>query len=138
MPNFNSYSFDANPALAAEVLAQAGPQHIYSRPGYHTEVSNVARVTTEITHQPAGYSQQHPVQYKINEDCDPIYMTRPTNAVTQRQNIRIRYLEPPNPPTPPPIIIKERLAYQKKIKARTSEVIFQFVSNFYRFSSSLS
>ena len=105
MPNYSTYQFDANPALAAEVLAQAGPQHIYSRPGYHTEVSNVAKITTEYTHQPGCTTQ---VRYKINEDCDPVYMTRPTDAVTQRQNIRIRYLEPPNPPTPPPIIIKER------------------------------
>lgn len=107
VPNLSSYQFESNPALAQEVLAQAGPQHIYTRPGYATEVSNVARVTTEITHQPATQCSV-PVRYRINEDCDPVYMTRPTNAVTQRQNIRIRYLEPPPPPTPPPIIIKER------------------------------
>lgn len=90
MPNLTQYRFESNPELATEVLSQAGPSHIYQRPGFATEVSNVAKVTTEITHHP---SQCHQVRYRINEDCDPVYMCRPTNAVTQRQNIRIRYLE---------------------------------------------
>lgn len=100
-----SYSFESNNDLANEVLAKAGPNNIYYRPGYSTEYSNRTTYTTEISHEPTTYSN---VQYKINDDPDPVRIVRQTEPVTQRQNIRIRYLDPPTPPTPAPIVIRER------------------------------
>ena len=98
--------YDSHSQLVNDVLAQAGPAHLYRRSGYDDKiVSNVTKVTTEITHEP---SQTTSVQYRINEDSDPVRIVRPITPVTHRQNIRVRYLEPPNPPTPAPIIIQER------------------------------
>lgn len=90
---------------ANEVLTKAGPTYVYQRPGYRSEISDLTKVTTEITHQPAT---THTVQYRINEDPDPVRMVRPNGSVTQRQNIKVRYLEPPELPSPAPVIVKER------------------------------
>jgi hypothetical protein len=105
--NFSSknLSYECNNNLVDEILSQAGPQNIYYRPGTSAEVSNVTKVTTEITHQPGRYNTY---QYRINEDHDPVRLVRPITPVSMRQNIRVRHLQPPELPTPNPIIVKER------------------------------
>ena len=104
---YNSYSsgsgqYTAYDGNALDILNKAGPHTVYQPNGY---VTDTTKVTTEITHHPAKYQSVH---YAINEDPNPVRIVKPTEAVCQRQNIRVRYLEPPELPTPAPIIIKER------------------------------
>lgn len=103
MPNLSSARYVQDNNLANQIISQAGPQNVYYRQGYG--VSDQTHITTEITHEPTVYNSVH---YKINEDPDPVRIVRPTQPVTQRQNVRIRYLDPPEPPTPAPIVIRER------------------------------
>lgn len=98
-------NYEQNGTLVNEILSQAGPQSIYYRPGTSAEISNVTQVTTEISHQPGRYNTY---QYRINEDPDPVRLVRPITPVSLRQNIRVRHLQPPDLPTPNPIIVKER------------------------------
>ena len=84
-----------------QVIQQAGPSYIYQKPGYSLSHNNVL-VDTVITTRPGSY------QYKINEDPNPIRLVRPISPANLKQNIRLRYLEPPPLPEPNPIIIKER------------------------------
>lgn len=45
----------------------------------------------------------------INQDPDPIHIMKPnTQNVVYKQQVNIRYLQPPTPPPPAPIIIRER------------------------------
>jgi hypothetical protein len=120
-----SYSYDAinnNNGTVHEILRQAGPQHVYQPSGYHTDPHHTTtKVTTEITHQPARCTT---IQYKINEDPNPVRICRHTEPVTQRQNVRVRYLEPPQLPTPPPIIIKGSFIFNN---------LFLIFLNFFKF-----
>jgi hypothetical protein len=70
-----------------------------------TEPGTTTQITTEITHHPA---ECRTVSYCINEDPTPIRMVRQVEPVCAKQNIRVRYLQPPELPTPPPIIVRER------------------------------
>ena len=89
-----------------EVIERAGPHHLYYGPNHESQIlSNVTKYTTEITHHPASYNT---VQYRINDDPDPVRIIRSFSAAPQRQNIHVRYLEPPELPEPAPIVIKER------------------------------
>ena len=87
-----------------QIIQQAGPSYIYQNPGFSNTPNNI-QINTEITHQPASYQT---VQYRINEDPNPIRLVRPITPANLRQNVRLRYLEPPPLPEPNPIIIKER------------------------------
>jgi hypothetical protein len=45
----------------------------------------------------------------INQDPDPIHIMKPnTQNVVYKQQVNIRYLQPPTPPPPAPIIIREK------------------------------
>lgn len=101
----NSLNWIRDSDLADEIVSRAGPGNVYYRPGYQSEVSNVTKYSTKVTHLPASVTT---VQYRINDDPDPVRIVRPTEPVNMRQNVTVRYLDPPNPPTPAPIIIKER------------------------------
>ncbi|CAF1185702.1 unnamed protein product [Rotaria sordida] len=47
-------------------------------------------------------------QYPINQDLNPEHIHRPTNEhITYRQDVAIRYLQPPTPPPPGPVVIRE-------------------------------
>ncbi|CAF2667861.1 unnamed protein product [Rotaria sp. Silwood2] len=47
-------------------------------------------------------------QYPINQDPNPEYIRRPNNEhVIYRKDIAIRYLQPPTPPPPGPIVVRE-------------------------------
>jgi hypothetical protein len=105
--NFSSKSFnyERNSNAVNEILSQAGPHNIYHRPGTAAEISNHTQITTEISHHPGRYNNY---QYRINEDHNPVRLVRPITPVSLRQNVRIRHLEPPELPTPNPIIVQER------------------------------
>ncbi len=75
------------------MINTAGPNSVYHRPGYVNEIA---------------HSGNYSSSYKINVDNEPLHVVRQTAPITHRQNVRIRYLEPPHPPKPAPIIIKER------------------------------
>lgn len=52
--------------------------------------------------------QQGPNGYKINFDPTPQIIRKHANdAVTYKQEVAVRYLRPPTPPPPGPLIIKE-------------------------------
>lgn len=52
--------------------------------------------------------QQGPNGYKINFDPNPQIIRKQANdAVTYKQEVAVRYLRPPTPPPPGPLIIKE-------------------------------
>jgi hypothetical protein len=47
-------------------------------------------------------------EYEINQDSDPTIITKKCNQkITLEQEIAIRYLRPPTPPSPGPLIIKQ-------------------------------
>ncbi|CAF5032738.1 unnamed protein product, partial [Rotaria sp. Silwood1] len=47
-------------------------------------------------------------QYPLNQDPYPEHIHRPTNEhLTYQQDIAIRYLQPPSPPPPGPIVVRE-------------------------------
>jgi hypothetical protein len=46
-------------------------------------------------------------QYPINQDSNPLVIRKKTKKVNQVQPVYIRYLKPPTPPEPGPIIIRQ-------------------------------
>jgi len=88
-----SKSYDGN--TMTHVINAAGPNQVYFRPGYATQLLDNGRPIS--------------ASYKINQDDAPVHVVRQTLPVTHRQNVRIRYLEPPAPPKHAPIVIKERM-----------------------------
>jgi hypothetical protein len=77
------------------VINTAGPNSMYHRANHHTFIND--------------NGQPYSSSYRINEDANPLRVTRQTEPLTQRQNVRIRYLDPPPPPQHAPIIVKERM-----------------------------
>ena len=52
-------------------------------------------------------------QYPINQDATPEHVRRENNdRITYRQDVAIRYLQPPTPPPPGPVIVREIRAPQ--------------------------
>lgn len=50
------------------------------------------------------YLQHHP---ELNNDPNPEIISEPNpDQITQKQNVSIRYLVPPTPPPPGPLIIR--------------------------------
>lgn len=86
-------SYDGN--TMTHVINAAGPNQVYHRPGYATHMVDNGRPVS--------------ASYKINQDDNPLHVVKQTNPVTHRQNVRVRYLEPPAPPKHAPIVIKERM-----------------------------
>lgn len=80
-----------------EILARAGPSHHYQHPEYRTQ---------EII-APDGRLDNLQVQH----DQEPLRVVKPVDQnVHYKQQINVRFLEPPPAPEPAPIIIKERHA----------------------------
>lgn len=83
--------------LGNEILARAGPSHQYQRPEYRTH-----EVIT---------SDNRLENLQIQSDSDPIRIVKPTDQnIHYKQQVNVRFLEPPPGPEPAPIIIKERQA----------------------------
>jgi hypothetical protein len=63
----------------------------------------------EISHQETNLSAEDYLRQIDTVDNPPIKVVKPNNQdITYRKEIRIRYLQPPTPPPPAPIIIRER------------------------------
>jgi len=80
-----------------EILARAGPSHHYIHPEYRTQ---------EVI-APDGRLDNMLVQ----TDPEPLRVVKPADqSVHYKQQVNVRFLEPPPGPEPAPIIIKERQA----------------------------
>lgn len=80
-----------------EILARAGPSHQYQHPQYRTQgvISSDGRLEN----------------LNIQSDNDPLRVVKPAEQnVHYKQQVNVRFLEPPPGPEPAPIIIKERQA----------------------------
>jgi hypothetical protein len=80
-----------------EILARAGPSHHYQHPQYRTQ---------EVI-APEGRIEN----LNIQSDHEPLRVVKPTDQnIHYKQQVNVRFLEPPPGPEPAPIIIKERQA----------------------------
>jgi hypothetical protein len=80
-----------------EILARAGPSHHYQHPDYRTH---------EVI-APDGRMDNLNVQ----SDHEPLHVVKPADQnVHYKQQVNVRFLQPPAGPEPAPIIIKERHA----------------------------
>jgi hypothetical protein len=81
-----------------EILARAGPSHHYQHPEYRTH---------EVI-APDGRLDN----MNIQTDHEPLRVTKPSdqNVHHYKQQVNVRFLQPPSGPEPAPIIIKERHA----------------------------
>ncbi|CAF2516213.1 unnamed protein product [Rotaria sp. Silwood2] len=80
-----------------EILARAGPSHQYQHPQYRTQdvISSDGRLEN----------------LNIQADNEPLHVIKPTDQnIHYKQQVNVRFLEPPPGPEPAPIIIKERQA----------------------------
>lgn len=67
--------------------------------------AHIIRINPPPMVQNAAYAASN----EINQDPDPIRIVRPNNqSVVYKQQVSIRYLQPPTPPPPAPIIIREK------------------------------
>lgn len=122
-------------ALAYEVLSKAGPEFTYQRKDYSHDIGSLANDTStyqEFSNLKSNYSVYNNYEEAcanvikinpppgansiysasastINQDPDPIRIVKPnTQNVVYKQQVNIRYLQPPTPPPPAPIIIREK------------------------------
>lgn len=80
-----------------EILARAGPSHHYQHPEYRTQ---------EIIAPDGRLDNMH-----VQADPEPLRVVKPADqSVHYKQQVNVRFLEPPPAPEPAPIIIKERQA----------------------------
>lgn len=80
-----------------EILARAGPSHHYQHPRYRTQ---------EVIAPDARFDNLN-----VQSDNEPLRVIKPAEQnVHYKQQINVRFLEPPPAPEPAPIIIKERQA----------------------------
>lgn len=57
-----------------------------------------------------GKDQKNILTQHLDQELPPVILhkTLPNNTVTYEQNVSVRYLQPPTPPPPGPIIIRKR------------------------------
>jgi hypothetical protein len=83
--------------MGNEILARAGPSHHYQHPQYRTHeiISADGRLDN----------------YNVQTDHEPLHVVKPTDQnIHYKQQVNVRFLQPPPAPEPAPIIIKERHA----------------------------
>ncbi|CAF0853156.1 unnamed protein product [Adineta ricciae] len=79
----------------------------YGQPGFN-EQNNAGLIQQYNGAAGQLAQQQGPNGYKINFDPNPQIIRKHANdAVTYKQEVAVRYLRPPTPPPPGPLIIKE-------------------------------
>lgn len=79
-----------------EILARAGPSHQYQHPEYRT-------------HEIIAPDRLDNLQ--VQNDNEPLRVVKPAEQnIHYKQQVNVRFLEPPPGPEPAPIIIKERQA----------------------------
>ena len=104
-----------------EILARAGPSHQYQHPQYRTQGGTHARrsfadmifiATLHSLSRTLVISSDGRLEnLNIQSDNDPLRVVKPAEQnVHYKQQVNVRFLEPPPGPEPAPIIIKVRLA----------------------------
>ena len=99
---------DANYAQYSRSTVERGGELQAVGAGFAEQQGNAGLIQqyTGATGQLA--QQQGPNGYKINFDPNPQIIRKNANdAVTYKQEVAVRYLRPPTPPPPGPLIIKE-------------------------------
>lgn len=124
--------------LAYEVLSKAGPAYTYQRKDYSHDIgalqceSNNSSTSSyhDFSNNPNLNKSSGMYEYDdhanviriepnknlysssatiINQDPDPITVRKANNQnIVYKQQVNIRYLQPPTPPPPAPIIIREK------------------------------
>jgi len=117
-----------NDKLAYEVLAKAGPANTYQRQDYSHDIGSLVQNYSNSNNKPYdsytsfdNFEETNVNIIKIdepstthspnpiNQDPNPIRIVKPNNQnIVYKQQVNIRYLQPPTPPPPAPIIIRER------------------------------
>lgn len=127
--NLNRSSFVHDENLVKEVLHRAGPATTYQRLDHVHDIAtlpgeteplitkshyNFSSYNDSLTSLPSNSSPQRSTanissSSIINQDPNPIRILKPTNQnVVYKQQVNIRYLQPPTPPPQAPIIIREK------------------------------
>ena len=114
--------------LVREVLSKAGPANTYQRSDYrndigslanqgHADLNNLNLQAEELVEE---YDENGDVvnvnvpyynaNSSINQDPNPLRIVKQNNQqnIIYKQQVNIRYLQPPTPPPPAPIIIREK------------------------------
>lgn len=131
--NLSSASFVHDEKLAYDVLEKAGPSSTYQRkeclhdiasladPDNYTSNSQIYQETNELHYSTSANTTINETTTRtdnltsqstssiINQDPTPIRILKPNNQnLVYKQQVNIRYLQPPTPPPPAPIIIREK------------------------------
>lgn len=113
--------------LVREVLAKAGPANTYMRAEYKNDIGSLGN---QVHNDLNNLNLEEPVEHEydengevtnpqfynssssINQDPSPLRITKQNQQqnVIYKQQVNIRYLQPPTPPPPAPIIIREKQA----------------------------
>jgi hypothetical protein len=119
----DSGSFASNERFAQEILEKAGPAYAYQRKECMHDISSSSsdgNQPTDFQHlNQIGDYQQHTANFSdetarsassvINQDPNPVRILKPNNQnLVYKQQVNIRYLQPPTPPPAAPIIIREK------------------------------
>ena len=92
--------------VVEEIPIENGPystERVYQRPGFReqkmfiNDAQRNSRMDNVVTHQ--------------TEPALIVHKKLPNNQVTYQQNVSVRYLQPPTPPPPGPIIIRKRFVF---------------------------
>jgi hypothetical protein len=122
-------SFVDNEWLAQDVLERAGPAYAYQRKECLHDISSssdnqagdLQNADGEFSSSSYATSQVHDavntrnetMQSVINQDPNPLRILKPNNQnIIYKQQVNIRYLQPPTPPPAAPIIIREKQVAQ--------------------------
>lgn len=101
--------------FAQEILSKAGPSVTYQRKNHSHEVGPLS--SNPYNESNNNFNRLSQLTSKlisesstgINQDEDPIIISKPNSQnVVYKQQVNIRYLQPPTPPPPAPIIIREK------------------------------
>jgi hypothetical protein len=76
----------------------------------NTLISSSSNTSDQLANQTISINNN---EYPLNQDSNPEHVRRHNNdRITYRQDVAIRYLQPPTPPPPAPVIIREIRAPQ--------------------------
>lgn len=111
-----------------DVLSRAGPALTYQRSDYSHDIASLGAdkdaYHTQSVNNLAGEATQSAFSIQdsnfvastsslINQDPSPIRVLKPANtSLVYKQQVSVRYLQPPTPPPAAPIIIREKQAPQ--------------------------
>lgn len=117
--------------FAQEVLSRAGPSITYQRKNHSHEVGPInsneyKKSSSNLNNKAMTCKLICESSSGINQDEDPIIISKPNaQNVVYKQQVNIRYLQPPTPPPPAPIIIREK---QMSPPPRQPPIIIRYIA----------